>query len=800
MGTGASTNLRCCGALTIFQAKIKGILGREADAHQRNSKLVDALTKAGAPIPYGTTLQPDEIEDYRYDAATFSGPLPELHSPEVETLLSSPTKAGRARAKPVAPANGHGGDADLEATKRLASEFGKLQDEATATVARLNAVNAEAATVAGDDARMKRMQAEKTIALALLLGRMSSMRGLAEQLEAAHSTPANGAMERGVGGNATPEGLADAMARLRAADEVCDTLQGQLVEMEAAMGGLDGEREELCQANNKLMMELEGRRGELAELRGQAKSMLGDLEGLVGENEDLRSGLTRTAGEKIITQAILLTLKGRLSDTAAALAAAQAALADAAAGRALVGEAADTLRNAVPAVAEKVEVGADPWAPEAVTGTLQAAGEAIDALAGELDRLADDTGALEAQNDDLREEQADLLARAMELQEALGIATEDLAALGSAADERNSAVAGLETVKEGLRQAADDLMEREAEMDDLARRLSLARGEKALTQAILLSLLHRSGVAAEAARAEMFARAESEDIAETYRLALRSAADRLGRAAMGADGLRGVALGDAVLRDVDDEMDAAEVLAERAARAEAALAGTRHLTEVLAAFRAGLEDCHADILTGGAGAPPGERAARLQAAMDDRCLALRDFLDDALAGRVSRASDDPEAAGDIAAAEAYADSVRASLAGLLGDLDGARGEADDRAAEVRTLGIFRDAVRQIHDDVRTDAATAGPALADLGIAPRSGSDLSSRALPSAGDGGHAGGPQDLAGSVRQELEYALKVRQLAATTTTFRIFLATSFARLSTSKMTSPAARTKHHPVLLTSM
>jgi regulator of replication initiation timing len=143
-----------------------------------------------------------------------------------------------------------------------------------------------------DDDRLKRMQAEKTIALALLLGRMGHMRELTNQLEAARGVVQ---ASKAVGDSAGGVGLEEARERLLAADEVCNTLQGQLVEMEAVMGGL-------AEENNSLRQELETRRGELGELRAQVKGMLGDLDGLVVENEELRAALTRSTGEKIITQ------------------------------------------------------------------------------------------------------------------------------------------------------------------------------------------------------------------------------------------------------------------------------------------------------------------------------------------------------------------------------------------------------------------------------------------------------------------------------------------------------------------
>jgi hypothetical protein len=124
---------------SLLQAKIQGILGREAKAHHRNDTLVAALKKAGAPIPFGTVLAPDERAEYAYDQQVFTSPLPELFSPEVETLLSSPTKKPTGTPRGFAPP-ATGVDAELEATKRLASEFTKLQGEADATVARLNQV------------------------------------------------------------------------------------------------------------------------------------------------------------------------------------------------------------------------------------------------------------------------------------------------------------------------------------------------------------------------------------------------------------------------------------------------------------------------------------------------------------------------------------------------------------------------------------------------------------------------------------------------------------------------------------
>jgi predicted nucleic acid-binding Zn-ribbon protein len=149
---------------------------------------------------------------------------------------------------------------------------------------------------------------------------------------------------------------------------------------------------------------------------------------------------------------MLLALKGRFQATQAALVEAHAALTEMTAAQAAVGEVAEALRSDVPSVAERVSPlelkGVDPWGPEAVGMTLRAAGEAIDALVGELDGLADNTGALEAQNDDLRNEQAELVARAMELQEAVRVATEDSTTLDALAGERDSAVAGMEIVKE----------------------------------------------------------------------------------------------------------------------------------------------------------------------------------------------------------------------------------------------------------------------------------------------------------------------------------------------------------------
>jgi hypothetical protein len=244
----------------------------------------------------------------------------------------------------------------------------------------------------------------------------------------------------------------------------------------------------------------------------------------------------------------------------------------------------------------------------------------------------------------------------------------------------------------GLREATEELMNREAALDELTRRLDFARGEKALTQAMLLALLDRSRAAAKRFASEMSMRAESEELAESYRLALRSAADRLGRAAAGADNLSGTALTGAVDRDVADTVEEANALADRVAglegdlaAASAALEATRHLADVLFVFRSGLEDCHADILAGGSGGA--QRAAIFRAALDDNCRHLRDFIDAAMDGRLERPPSDAEADRNVTTAADYADGVRQSLAELMSALADAKGDAEDKAAEVAFLPL-----------------------------------------------------------------------------------------------------------------
>jgi hypothetical protein len=80
-------------------------------------------------------------------------------------------------------------------------------------------------------------------------------------------------------------------------------------------------------------------------------------------------------------------------------------------------------------------------------------------------------------------------------------------------------------------------------------------------------------------------------------------------------------------------------------------------------------------------------------------------------------------------------------------------------SQVRTLGIFRDAMRQMHDDVLAERDDSAPRIAEVGLSRSStlaSGGGAKRTLPA----GH--GPEDMANSVHQELEYALQVRPRGA--------------------------------------
>ena len=193
----------------MLQDKIKSLLARESDAHDRNSKLVDSLKQAGAPIPYGVTLGPELHEQHEYDKKLFEKAPPLQFQPEglEEELLLSPGPgdmgpAAWDQSTTRSLLNTTDDTDDSAATQAIADEMAKLQHDANTTLAQLRDSGttlestqqqlAQAmAELSARDRELEASNGEKAMALAMLLARMDVLRRLADELEVRpQSTPA----------------------------------------------------------------------------------------------------------------------------------------------------------------------------------------------------------------------------------------------------------------------------------------------------------------------------------------------------------------------------------------------------------------------------------------------------------------------------------------------------------------------------------------------------------------------------------------------------------------------------------
>ena len=287
-----------------LQEKIQKILKREAASHDRNTKLADALRKAGEPMPYGTALSPEERRQFEYDQRAFVQAAPP--PPLVEREVLTPD------AEEVKRVGDHGKGTEAT-TRAIAHEMQSLQEDAAVTLAKLRASNhdleatqtdlAEAmAELEGKDELIKSVSGEKALVLAMLLSKMGVVKRLAEELEAAKRALLEKEASRGLDNresnlsNTTRE---SSIEQLRATDEASRVLETQLGDLEQEYRALMSERDELADAAADMSGQLEGRRKELAAVREQAAALIEELENLAEAHAVLEQHRDLALGEKV---------------------------------------------------------------------------------------------------------------------------------------------------------------------------------------------------------------------------------------------------------------------------------------------------------------------------------------------------------------------------------------------------------------------------------------------------------------------------------------------------------------------
>ena len=321
-------------------------------------------------------------------------------------------------------------------------------------------------------------------------------------------------------------------------------------------------------------------------------------------------------------------------------------------------------------------------------------------------------------------------------QQALALArnskAQDSALVSAWQNERDAAVKEMERVRKALLSLQDDLLNREEELEGLTKNLNTARGEKALTQAILLGWLDlfrkvrdQLGEALAKLDGTEAENGDLSDLAGNYEEALRDIAAKLDRpASRDAGSMQGEELSAAVKADVGHAL--------------ADLDAAQQLCRVLEMYHVGLEDVHTALLATAEGVPANASPHLLENALDGDTQQLRQFIRDGLDAQQAAADEepDPESERQVVCAAQYAQQVRQAVL----DLAAERAGLD---TELRPLSIYKDAVQQMHKDI----------IASLDNPPAEAADATTAAVPDSS----TASPDDVADAVRKELEYAVKV-------------------------------------------